>query len=554
MNRQKHSAFQEDNVFFACGIPIIVAENAQRETHVYRASDRVRLSETDLKGGVVYGGSREGDCDSTAVTMESGLLERLHGGSENGMVHGSIEICMAGGVITDSLYGAGVNDTVQDVTITVSGGVIKKRCVAGGEARRCGDITMNLNRIICTNLYTGVCGEHGIHQGSARVNMAGGVILNLYCGGTAPTEGSVEVTITDGYLEKQVIPCEVKEGIRLRLYEGILQSGGYDIVFPKIPEEIPVEWFPSANEHQSITRYKEMQDGFYDVSGEKGKLVCRFFEVRDPNVPKYTARFPQFIGDCIFVHFPNGMNMLIDTGLSYAAQEVLDGLRKLGIDKLDYLHITHMHYDHMDNAVEIMRKFPVGKLILPKVHTVLPLDIYKQKYIDLLEAAERYGVPLWRVMKGDSMTVGTGKEETLIEFLNPMEGWTVEKDLNRASIAMKMTYGDTSVMFGGDITNEIEKSLSTEYGDKLACDLLKLSHHGIVEQGHYTYIDACAPKYVVVHNLREEGVFITATRYQLNHIHGIPDEQIYVTGICGRIKATLTGEKDGIQIETQYRL
>lgn len=543
---------QTEKVFYACGTPIIVAENAQGETHVYRASDRIQLSETDLKGGIVYGGNRGGECDSTSVTMESGLLESLYGGSEGGIIHGSINVCMSGGVITDALCGAGIDDTVGDITITVIDGVIKKDCIAGGEARSCGDITMNFQRIVCNTVFTGVCSEQGVHRGSAYMDMTDGVILNLYCGGYAPTEGNVQVTITGGFLEKQVIPCEVREGIQLRLYEDICQSGGHDIIYPMIPEGISVEWLSVDGANRAMTQYREQEDNFYDVSADKGKLICRFFEIRDPEVPKYTARFPKFIGDCILIQFPNGEHMLIDTGMPYAGREVIDGLNRLEIKKIDYLQITHLHLDHMGNAEEILRQFPVGVLILPKVHSVLQRDIHKQMYIDLLETAEQYSVPLWRVMKGDQMIVGTGQMETLVEFLNPAECWTEENELNRVSIATRITYGETSAMFGGDITNSVEKSLAAEYGDKLNCDLLKLSHHGIIDQSHYTYIDACAPRYVVIHNLREDGIFITASRYQLNHIHNISDERIFVTGACGRIKATLTGKKDGVYIQTQY--
>lgn len=545
--------FQTEKIFYACGTPIIVAENSYGETHVYRASDRVQLSQANLKGGIVYGGSQGGECDSASVTMESGLLERLYGGSEGGVICGPINVRMSGGVIIDALYGAGIDDTVDDITITITDGVIKKRCLAGGEARSCGDITMDFQRIVCNDVFTGMCSEHGVHRGSARMDMADGAILNLHCGGTVPTEGAVDITITGGYLEKQVVPCMTGGGIHLRFYEGIRQSGGHDIVYPIIPEELQVEWLPGEKNHLAMTQYQEQDDKFYDTSDDKGKLVCRFFEVRDPEVPKYTARFPQFIGDCILIHFPNGAYMLIDTGMPYAAQEVTDGLKRLGVEKINYFQITHMHVDHMGCAEEILRQFPVETLILPKVRSVLPTDIYKQRYIDLLETAEQCGVPLWRVMKGDRMTVGTGQMETLVEFLNPRESWAEEQDLNRSSIVSKISYGDTVAMFGGDITNAVEESLAVEYGEKLACDLLKLSHHGIVHQCHYAYIDACAPKYVVVQNLREDGIFITATRYQLNNIHKIQDDNIFVTGVCGRIKAILTGEKGGVYIQTQYK-
>lgn len=544
-------AFQEGKVFYACGTPVVVAENAQGETHVYRASDREQLSTEDMTCGVVFGGTKEGECDSTSVTMESGFLRRLFAGSDHGTIKGSASVTLVEGMIAELLYGAGVDDTVLgDINVTVHGGAVKLAIAGGGAALECHNINMKLHRVFATGICTGIRTGGGVQHGGTTLLMEDGVTLNLHLGGTGLTEGEVDITVTGGYIEKQLILHRIG-GAKVRLYEGIRQPNGHETVFPMIPEGLEVEWFDNGKRGDEFVRYGEREDGFFEPD-EKGKLTVRFFEVRDPEVPKYTARFPQFIGDATLVHFPNGQYMLIDTGLSYAREEIVSGLRALGIKKLDYLQGTHYHQDHIGCAADIIKNFEVGTIILPKIKLSKIDTSSALAYINLMEEAELRGVPILRVSQGDSLTLGRGKNKTRVEFLNPETPWMEIIDLNRESIATRITFRDNAVMLGGDISDPIEKGLAEKYGEGLRCDLLKLSHHAIVYQSHYTYINACAPRYVVTNNLREEGVCFSVTKYQLDRVHHIPSENIFITGIYGRIKATLDGTHEGITLSTRY--
>ena len=545
-------AFQEGRVFFACGTPVIVAENEQGETHVYRASDREQLSTEDMTYGTVFGGTREGECDSTSVTMESGFLFRLFGGSDRGTVKGRVSVTLVEGMIGELLCGAGVGDTVLgDIDLTVHGGAVKIAIAGGGSARECHNIRMNLHRAYATGIFTGIRTGGGVQHGGTTLLLEDGVTLSLHLGGSGVTEGEVDLTVTGGYIEKQLVLHRIG-GAKVRLYEGIRQPNGHETVFPIIPEGLEVEWFDNGKRGDEFAQYEKQSDAFF-APDKKGTLTLRFFEVRDPEVPKGTARFPQFIGDATLVHFPSGEYMLIDTGLPYAREEIIMGLRALGIKKLDYLQGTHYHHDHIGCAAEIVKEFEVGTIILPKIKLSKIDTASALVYIDLLEEAERKNVPILRVAQGDSLTVGRGKNKTRVEFLNPEKPWMEMIDLNRESIATRITFRENAVMLGGDISDPIEKGLAEKYGESLRCDLLKLSHHAIVYQGYPTYLDACAPKYVVTNNLREEGVFFSVTKYQLEHVHHIPSENIFVTGIHGRIKATLDGTKDGVSITTRYK-
>ncbi len=540
-------AFQEGKRFYACGTPIVVAENEKGETHVYRASDRAQLSSGDLKAGAVFGGTKGDVCENTSVIMESGFLTRLYGGSDKGTVRGNISLRMEGGMIAATLYGAGVADIVEgDIEMAVAGGAVKKSLAGGGEALECHGIRMDLPHVIATSLYTGTLAGAGVQTGDTTLLMDGGVTLTLHLGGTGLTDGNIYATVSGGYIEKKVDLHRVTGKCDLHFYKNLPQKGSGEAVYPMIPEGLVVDWFENDTVN-TFKQYREVDDGFYEKD-EDGKLTVRFLEIRDPERPKYSARFPEFIGDCILVHFPSGEYMLIDTGLRYAEEEVVGTLKRLGIEKLDYLQGTHYHHDHMGNVPAIMDNFEVGTLILPKIKVTKMDMLYAMTYIAALEAAEKHGVPIMRVSMGDGFDIG----ETRVDFLSPLEPWMETADLNRESVATRITFRENSAMFGGDISDPVEEAIADKYGDALRCDLLKLSHHAIIYQGHYKYLDACSPRYCVAQNHREDGVFMSATRYQLNHVHHIPDDRIFVTGIHGRLKFTFDGTKDGVTYTTQY--
>ena len=50
-------------------------------------------------------------------------------------------------------------------------------------------------------------------------------------------------------------------------------------------------------------------------------------------------------------------NILIDTGRSNKRATLFNKIQQLGISKLDYLVLTHAHFDHTENAYAIKKKF-----------------------------------------------------------------------------------------------------------------------------------------------------------------------------------------------------
>lgn len=91
-------------------------------------------------------------------------------------------------------------------------------------------------------------------------------------------------------------------------------------------------------------------------------------------------------GECIYVTFPDGKDMLIDCG---GAQESATEKVKQILDEkcggsIDYFVLTHPDSEHIGNAINILNSYKVSKLYIPKIlEENLPSYLTFKAVIDL---------------------------------------------------------------------------------------------------------------------------------------------------------------------------
>jgi len=506
--------YQREKTFFACGHPVVL-RMVEGETHAF-SPEGERLSTEDLSYGTVYGGGEGLELKEVSLTQESGFLQ--------------------------AVYGGGIGDTVDSVTIRVTGGVVRDRYVGGGRAAKVGTVRMIFEDVAAMRVITGSEWEGAEVFGDAELVMENGVVLNLQCGGGVVT-GNVRITVRGGRLEKQIVDSGVQGRIELSLPENLFVLNSKGGTFPHLPENAVLTLTPPIP-YEEIAIYPENEDEFYRREEDRGEI--RFFELRDPNLKKEDSPFPQFIGDCILITLPDQKAMLIDTGLPYNREELISGLEKLGVRSLDYLVLTHFHVDHMGNLSSLLQEISIDTVVLPDVFCT-PESGLLEPVLELMRRAYEGRQTVRRVAKGDAFSLG----EASFEVLNPAFPGYCDLKLNNTSIVLKMTLWGKTVLFTGDIGEEVELRLVEEYGEDLKCDVLKLSHHGIVYQNHYRFIDACRPRFAVVQNLRENGVFMKITRYALEKVNRLPRESFFFTGRDGAMKLTLS-RKGEISLWRQF--
>lgn len=179
-------------------------------------------------------------------------------------------------------------------------------------------------------------------------------------------------------------------------------------------------------------------------------------------------------GDSCLVVFPDGQTMLIDGGMAAYGPVLAENLRRLGVEKLDYVVISHRHNDHTGGLWEILKTFPVGKVLYNGV--VNDNWSNPQRIEETLKKRKLDGQIL---AAGDSFTVG----DVSIQILWPDKAETgnsydTSTELNNLSLVMRFDWGEFSALFTGDLYREGERQLIKAQGSALDVDLVKIPHHG----------------------------------------------------------------------------
>ena len=81
------------------------------------------------------------------------------------------------------------------------------------------------------------------------------------------------------------------------------------------------------------------------------------------------------MGDASFLIDDGKTSILYDTGFGFTGYAVAENIKKcLGERQLDYIFLTHSHYDHALGSAYILRRFPSAKVVAGKYE----VDIFKR--------------------------------------------------------------------------------------------------------------------------------------------------------------------------------
>jgi competence protein ComEC len=189
-------------------------------------------------------------------------------------------------------------------------------------------------------------------------------------------------------------------------------------------------------------------------------------------------------GDAMLLTHPD-VTVLIDTG-RFDRSDVVPLLRRFGVDTIDLLVVTHPHADHIGQFDRVMAAFTVEEVwwsgSLATTRTF-------ERALAALEASDaRYEEP----RGGQTTTVGP----LLVEILHPGAGDSL-RDLNDASISLRITYGEFRIVTTGDAERAAEARMVARWPDRLAADVLRLGHHGSSTSTSAAFLDAVAPSVAI---------------------------------------------------------
>ena len=193
--------------------------------------------------------------------------------------------------------------------------------------------------------------------------------------------------------------------------------------------------------------------------------------------------------ECILIKAPD-KTVLIDSGDIGYGKTVENYLRTKGILSIDLFILTHPHSDHIGSASEILKRFPVSEVMIPKIpEEFLPTT---SVFEELLFTVSIKNCDLSYSEIGKTYNLGEG---IVLEILGPA-GYKGD-NLNNYSIISKLTFGETSFLFTGDAEAEAE-FLLLDSGADVSCTVLNAGHHGSSTSNSAFFLKAANPEYAAI--------------------------------------------------------
>ena len=184
--------------------------------------------------------------------------------------------------------------------------------------------------------------------------------------------------------------------------------------------------------------------------------------------------------------------MLVDCGKNIKGRMVSDYVREQGIERLDYLILTHPDNDHIGGAPVILEDFRIENILVSYYAKA------SSEYELLKSTLEQNNLETRVPVPGEEYTLG----EAVFTILGPVE---VFEDSNNSSIVFRLDFGERSFLFAGDQEKKAEKALLNQMEVNLQADVLKVGHHGKNDACGKKFLAAVDPEYAVISCGPDEG-------------------------------------------------
>ena len=203
-------------------------------------------------------------------------------------------------------------------------------------------------------------------------------------------------------------------------------------------------------------------------------------------------------GCCVVCRLPSSRVIMYDCGsyddFNLVEYRVMPYLRKLGIDRIDALVVSHLDMDHYSGVPDLLSSIGVGKIFMPICYA----DHFSASDCDYMQMVKKESVEVGLLECG-SMISG---DNWRVEVLWP-ESYGYENP-NNGSVVARISDSSKSVLFCGDIEPKSIRKL-IESGVDLSADYLLLPHHGQYSSELKELISKVRPDTIAVSGRQLDG-------------------------------------------------
>jgi len=228
-------------------------------------------------------------------------------------------------------------------------------------------------------------------------------------------------------------------------------------------------------------------------------------------------------GQATFVVSPSGQSLLIDTGWPDAkgrdAERIVAAAKLAGLDRIDYLLITHYHMDHVGGVPQLAARIPLRTFLDhgPSVESGKDAAQLFADYQRVRDKGKHQQVkPGDRIpIKGIDVQVLTAADEEITEPLpgaggpNPfcasVPRHENDPSENAQSVGILITFGKFRMIDLGDLTWNKELELVCPNNKVGSVDVYLSTHHGMNLSGAPAIVHALHPRVAVINNGARKG-------------------------------------------------
>ena len=254
-------------------------------------------------------------------------------------------------------------------------------------------------------------------------------------------------------------------------------------------------------------------------------MILLHHNIRYFNQNSYLTMMDVGQGDSILIEHKN-KSILIDTGgvvksnYSIALNTTIPYLRSLGIQKLDFLVLTHNDYDHVGEAINLLEHFKVDHVILNSGK----INETENQILSLLSSKKIS----YDLVSEKKITY----QDISFYFINDKD----EENENEDSLIFFTKIANRNILLMGDAGKVSENYIMDAYNLPIV-DILKVGHHGSKTSSGNRFIQAIRPTIALISAGKNN-------RYQHPHSEVITIlnnnyADTYVTSIDGSIRIKL---------------